>query len=73
MTVNSPEPGTPQTKTKAYVAAAAAATVAFLGALGTALTDGSVSAQEWTTVIIAGIVGAGLAGIGTAATPNRPL
>lgn len=43
-----------------YAKSIVAALVAGLGALGTALTDGGVSAQEWVAVASATLVGLGV-------------
>lgn len=69
--VNSPAPGTPQTKTKAYVALA----VSLIGAVGTALlgifaTDSA--AGQVITVVVALATALGTA-FGVAQTANRPV
>ena len=51
-----------------YAKAIIAAAVTFLGALVTALDDGSISASEWLTAVIALLV----AGGAVFSVPNRP-
>ena len=43
----------------AYAKPIYAALVALLGALGTALTDGGISAEEWVTIASATVLAAG--------------
>lgn len=61
------------TSTKAKVAAVTATVLAFLGSLQVALTDGSVSTEEWVTVAIAtvGALGA-VFGATWVAPANKP-
>lgn len=67
----SPAPGTPQTKTKAYVALA----VAIISGVATALL-GTVAPDtqfyQWLTYIVA-VVGAVGTALGVAQTANKPL
>lgn len=63
----------PKTKaTKALLGAAVATAVAFLGALSTALDDGTVSGQEWISIALATVIALGGVGGLVYAVPNRP-
>ncbi|WGX98715.1 hypothetical protein [Nocardioides sp. L-11A] len=53
---------------KPYAKAVVAGTVAFCGALGTALADGNVSGVEWCGIIPATVVAIGA----VFGVPNRP-
>lgn len=68
---NSPAPGTPQTGTKAYVAAA----LAFAAIVLTQWIsdDGGVTGKELASWILMGIVGSGLTGGVTYTTKNKAL
>jgi hypothetical protein len=54
---------------KAVAATVATIAVAFLGALGVAITDNVVTGQEWVTIAIATIVATGLVGGATYLAP----
>lgn len=63
----------PKTKaTKAILGAAVATAVAFLGALSTALVDGTVTGQEWVNIALATVLALGGVGGLVYAVPNRP-
>lgn len=59
------------TAAKAWVGGAVATAIAFLGALGTALTDGAVTGLEWTIIGVATLTAFGGAFGGVYATPNK--
>ena len=55
-------------KIKPYAKAIVGAAVAGLTALGTAMSDGQVTGEDWTRVVVAALVSLGL----VYAVPNRP-
>lgn len=70
-TVTSDSPKVTLGPAKAIIATVAAALVAGLGALSTALTDEIVTPSEWVTIALATIVGSGIAGAATYFTPTK--
>ena len=68
---NSPNPGTPQTGTKAYVATALSGLVIFLGAW--IADDGGVTGKEVASWVVMALVGSGVIGGATYRTKNKPL
>lgn len=71
MSNQSPAPGTPQTKTKAYVSTALSAAAVFVG-VWVADTD-PFTAKEAAAAGVAALVAAGLIGGATAGVSNKPL
>jgi hypothetical protein len=69
MSTPSPAPGTPQTSTKAYVAAALTFVVLVLGSW--IADDGGTSLKEFGEWVVAGIVGSGLVGVPVHLTRNK--
>lgn len=60
-----------QTAAKAWVSGATATAIAFLGALGVALTDGVIDPVEWTVIGVATLTAFGGAAGLVYATPNK--
>jgi hypothetical protein len=65
------------TSTKAWVSAGVSALLAFLSSIATALGGAqtgfdSITAGQWVTALIAGVIAFGAAGGLTFAVPNRP-
>jgi hypothetical protein len=69
-TVTSDSPKVDLGPAKAIAATIATIAVAFLGALGVAITDGEITAGEWVTIATATIVSTGLVGGATFITPT---
>ena len=69
--------GVPATHAKAGVSALVSGLIAFLSSLLTALQGehagfSTITAGQWVTAVLAGLVGSGLAGVATARTTNAP-
>lgn len=67
---NSPAPGTPQTKTKAYVATALTVGVAFV--LQWVADSDPFTAKEAAEAAVTSLVAGGLVGVPTAIIRNKP-
>lgn len=65
----SPAPGTPQTKTKAYVATAITAVTAFV--LYWVADEDPFTAKEAAQGAVGALIAAGLVGVPTAVIPNK--
>jgi hypothetical protein len=68
--------GIPSTHAKAAVSGVVSGLIAFLSSLLTALQGehagfGTVTAGQWITAVLAGLIGSGLAGVATSKTPNK--
>lgn len=73
MSGNTPAPGTPQTGTKATIAAVLAFVSGFLTTLVSDWTgDGPVTAHTLVVAIIGGLVALGVTGVATYNIPNKP-
>lgn len=71
MSLRSDTPRTEQTATKAIVGAVYSGAVAFLGSLGVALADQSVTALEWVAIASATLIATGGAAGLVYYVPNR--
>lgn len=65
-------PDVPVKGTKAIVGASIATAIAFLGALGTALTDNVITPLEWTIIGVATLTALGGTGYSVYRTVNAP-